>query len=164
MDLRKLLELPRTVQEYRDITDALRSPRTVISVLESAKPFLIAALHAQLRVPIIVVTAHPDRAKYYVEQLATWRPGELVRLFPEPETLPYERLTSDNGGEVDTLQVLSALAGTASDGATANPAPLIVASAPALMRKTLSPQEFISTSHAVKVGMQTAPFDLLARW
>ena len=164
MDLRKLLELPQGLKAYRDIADALRNPRTAISVLESAKPFLIAALRAQLRVPIIVATAHPDRAKYYVEQLATWCPGEAVRLFPEPETLPYERLTSDNGGEVDTLQVLSALAGTASDNLAANSAPLIVASAPALMRKTLSRGEFLSGTHSIKVGMQMAPFDLLERW
>ena len=41
---------------------------------------------------------------------------------------------------------------------------LVVASAEAIVQKTLSPSKFRSTSHKIGVGMQAAPFDLLSKW
>ncbi len=164
LDLGKLLDIATDSEPFRELLGALKSPRTAVSVPESAKPYVLAALYSQLRVPVLLLTAHPDRAKYYVEQLSTWCPGKPVRLFPELDTIPYERLASDNGGEVDTLQTLSALAGTASDTTAAGFPPLVVASAPSVIRRVLSPDLFISSTRAVQVGAQVAPFDLLARW
>ena len=164
LDLGKLLDVAMDSEPFRELLGALKSPRTAVSVPESAKPYVLAALYSQLRVPVLLLTAHPDRAKYYVEQLSTWCPGRPVRLFPELDTLPYERLASDNGGEVDTIQTLSALVGTGSDTSAASFPPLVVASAPSVIRKVLSPGLFTSSTRAVEVGAQVAPFDLLARW
>jgi transcription-repair coupling factor (superfamily II helicase) len=161
LDLSKLLQLTTGVPAFEGVTAALESQsRTAVSVVESAKPYLIAALYRRMGTPVIVVTAHPDRAKYLFEQLLTWCPGKPIRLFPEPETLPFERMASDNGTEVDRLQVLSMLAGIGTDGTP----PLVIASAPALMQKTLAPADFAAATHTVKAGMTITPFDLLARW
>jgi transcription-repair coupling factor (superfamily II helicase) len=166
LDLSQLLQLTEVMPVYKDVLAALQSgARTAVSVVESAKPYLVAALYRRLGIPLTVVTAHPDRAKYFYEQLLTWCPGKPVRLFPEPETLPFERMASDNGAEVDRLQVLAMLAGIAAEGTPpGNPPPLVICSAPALMQKTLSPADFMAATHTVSAGMTVAPFDLLARW
>jgi transcription-repair coupling factor (superfamily II helicase) len=165
LDLSKLLQLTEVIPAWKQILAALESePRTAVSVIESAKPFLVAALYRQLEIPLILVTAHPDRAKYFYEQLSTWCPGTPVRLYPEPETLPFERIASDNGAEVDRLQVLATLAGVAAEGLGPAPAPLVIVSAPALIQKTLSPSDFNAATHAVTTGMTVSPFELMARW
>jgi transcription-repair coupling factor (superfamily II helicase) len=115
-------------------------------------------------VPVLVATAQPEKAKNLYEQLLTWCGASAVRLFPEPEGLPYERLATDNTSEIERLQVLSALANLPSTGNESAQAPLIIASAPALMQKLLSHADFISASHTVKAGTEVEPFGLLARW
>ncbi|GAI78760.1 unnamed protein product, partial [marine sediment metagenome] len=82
------------------------------------------------------------------------------KLFPEPDALPYQRVASDTSTELERLQVLSALANSEPPSS----APLIVASAPALMQKTTLYSDFTSTCHTIKRGMDVEPFKLLSRW
>ncbi|GAI21702.1 unnamed protein product, partial [marine sediment metagenome] len=83
-----------------------------------------------------------------------------IKLFPEPDALPYQRIASDTSTELERLQVLSALA----NSGPAISAPLIVASAPALMQKITPYSDFTSTGHTIKLGMDVEPFKLLSRW
>ncbi len=63
---------------------------------EGAKPYLLAALQRRLGVPILVVTARPGRARELQEQIALWSADpDRVLLFPEPDSLPYERMPAD---------------------------------------------------------------------
>ena len=59
---------------------------------------------------MLVVTAQPENSKKLYEQLLTWCASSEVKLFPEPDALPYERIVSDTSTELERLQVLSALA------------------------------------------------------
>ncbi|HUT67890.1 MAG TPA: hypothetical protein VMW86_05005, partial [Dehalococcoidales bacterium] len=162
-ELSKLLKLIDSVPEYHSLLDELkqRSDTTVV-VLDAARPYLVAALYESLRLPVLVVTAQPENAKKLHEQLLSWRASGLVRFFPEPDVLPYERLASDTTTEMERIQVLSALAGC-NGGETDVDLPLVVASTAALMSRTAPHRDFISACHTVKLGMDIPPFKLLGR-
>ncbi len=162
LNLTQLMSLIEEMPAYRQLVDALQQPsgitRTV--VLDAAKPYLIAALHHSLRIPMLVVTAQPENCKKLYEQFLTWCDSSQVKLFPEPDALPYQRIASDISTEIERLQVLSALANVDSE----NNVPLIVTSAPAFTHKATLHSDFISTCHTIKLGMSIEPFYLLSRW
>ena len=107
LDLTNLLPLLGDHPAYRQVLTSLQEDGPLsVSVVESAKPFLIAALLRKLRMPLLLLTGKPEKAKNLFEQMQTWCPGENVKMFPEPEGLPYERLTTDNATELERLQVL----------------------------------------------------------
>ena len=161
LDLTQLLPLIEKMPPYHQVVANLQgqngSARVV--VLNAAKPYLIAALYHSLRLPMLVVTAQPENCKKLYEQLLTWSFTE-IKLFPEPDTLPYQRIASDTSAELERLQVLSILANNEPE---AN-APLIIASAPAFMQKITPYGDFISTCHTIKSGTDIEPFHLLSQW
>jgi len=168
-DLSRLLKLIEDLPEYRLLLEKLRSrsDRTVV-VLDTAKPYVIAALYESLRRSLLVVTAQPESAKKLYEQLITWsfplgKDTGQVKLFPEPDALPYERLASDSTTELEKVEALTHLAGSAS-GAFSEEAPLVVASAMAITGKTTAYSDFVSACHNIELGMDIEPYKLLARW
>jgi len=162
-ELSELLKLIDSVPEYHSLLDELkqRSDTTVV-VLDAARPYLVAALYESLRLPVLVVTAQPENAKKLHEQLLSWCASGVVRFFPEPDVLPYERLAPDTTTEMERIQVLSALAGC-NGGEPDVDLPLVVASTAALMSRTAPHRDFISACHTVKLGMDIPPFELLGR-
>ncbi len=162
LDLTQLLHLIDEAPAYRQLVAALRgqnsSPR--VAVLEAAKPYLIAALYHHRRLPMLVVTAQPENCKKFYEQLSTWCNSAQVKLLPEPDALPYQRVVSDTSTELERLQVLSALASKEPN----TDAPLVVASALAFMQKTTPHRDFTAACHTIKQGMDIEPFVLLSRW
>ncbi len=162
MKLTQLLHLIEEMPAYRQLVEELKQQNgnTKAVVLEAAKPYLIAALYQSLRLPMVVVTAQPEKCRKLYEQLLTWSDSSQVKLFPEPDALPYERIASDASTELERVQVLSALADI--NGKTT--APLVVTSAPALMQKTTPHSDFTSACHTVKLGMNIEPFHLLRQW
>ena len=162
-ELSELLKLIDSVPEYHSLLDELKQQSdTTVVVLDAARPYLVAALYESLRLPVLVVTAQPENAKKLHEQLLSWRASGLVRFFPEPDVLPYERLASDTTTGMERIQVLSALAGC-NGGETDVDLPLVVASTAALMSRTAPHRDFISACHTVKLGMDIPPFELLGR-
>ncbi len=160
LDLTQLLHLIEEMPAYRQLTGELKQQNgnTGVAVLEAAKPYLIAALYQNLRKPMLVVTAQPENSKKLQEQLSTWCDSSQVKLFPEPDAFPYQRIASDTSTELERIQVLSALVSNGDN------APLIVASAPALMQKTALYRDFTANCHTIKQGMDIEPFKLLGRW
>jgi transcription-repair coupling factor (superfamily II helicase) len=164
VDLSNLLILIDSDPEYRHIVSGMEKGNSpAVSVIDAAKPYLIAALYRKLNIPILLVTSQMETAKHLFEQLVTWCPASHIQLFPEPEALPYERMTTDNSVEIERLQVLSVLVGNGGNR-TGTSSPLVVSSVPALMQKTLSRQEFVDACHTVKTGDEITLYDLLARW
>ena len=163
-DLSRLLNLIEQMPVYRQLLEGLkkRGDSNVV-VLDAAKPYLIAALYESLRLPMLVVTAQPEGCKKLHEQLLSWCHSSQVKLFPEPDALPYERLASDTATELERVQVLTSLVGCNSGESDAD-APLVVASAPAIMGKTPLHSDFISTCHTIKLGMNIDPLRLLGKW
>ncbi len=166
LDLTQLLHIIEEMPAYRRLVAGLQRRRNIrVVVLEAAKPYLIAALYYSRRLPMMVVTAQPENSKKLYEQLLTWCNSTELKFLPEPDALPYQRIASDIATELERIQLLSALANIDKNQnePMANP-PLVVASAPALTHKTTPYNDFVSTVHTIKLGMDVEPLKLLSRW
>jgi transcription-repair coupling factor (superfamily II helicase) len=161
-DLSLLLELIKGEPAYRQLLANLQKQKNnEAEVLNAARPFLIAALYRELHVPLLVVTAQPENAKKLYEQLLNWLDAGVLRIFPELDTLPYERMAPDATTQLERIQTLASL--TNFNSAVAEP-PLILTSAPALISKIPSYKDFISACHNIKAGLNIKPITLLENW
>ena len=112
-----------------------------ISLRQGAKPAYLAALWRQRRQPTLVLTPQPEDARRLHDQLLTYLGDDApVFLFPESDVLPFERLAVDSRTTDQRLAALTALAAaTGSPTGTSEDTPLVIASVPAALRRTLSP-------------------------
>ncbi len=114
MNLSCLLSLLKEVPAYRQLVKHLLSNKgkSEVIALNAARPYLIAAIHQELNVPVLVITAQPENAKHLYEQLQAWCPSSAsLHRFPEFEFSPYEYLASYPANTiVERLQVLANLA------------------------------------------------------
>lgn len=197
MNLSSLLPLLREMPAYQELVGDLLTEvgeRQVV-VLDTARSYLIAALHRDLDRPVMVVTSQPETARKLHEQLQVWCAASVdLHRFAEPDYTPYNRdqLPATGHQMRERLRTLSHLAFSRSslpsccepawrpgdlvrgtiDGGWGKPAtspgvarpPLVVASALAVMTKTVHVCDFITASHAVCVGMAAHPLELLRRW
>ncbi len=101
--------------------------------------------------PLILLTARSEIANQLVAQLESWLPppeegGPPVYLFAEPDALPYERIPWSGVTRQRRLTTLAALQ------SRSGVAPIVVASARALMQKTLPARELRMALRPVRVG------------
>ncbi|MCH8973587.1 MAG: hypothetical protein IH869_00780, partial [Chloroflexi bacterium] len=173
MSLGGLLDVLGSVPGYRGLVDDVAAGRTArASMLEAAKPCVIAALWRDLGRPVVLVCPHPDDARRMVEQLEGYcGPDAPIYHFAESEVLPYERLSVEAGTVHERLSALGALHGLASkpvpdgdEGAAAPQPPLIVASITGLMQKTIAPALFRELVHTVRSGERFAVEASLEQW
>jgi transcription-repair coupling factor (superfamily II helicase) len=163
-DLVELFALIEDIPAYREIREGLeRGSNRAAVVLDSARPYLIAALYEALKVPMLVITGQPENCKKLYEQLTNWSNSTRIKIFPETDTLPYERLAGDATTDIERVQVLTALAGYDSDE-SGETAPLVVTSVPAIIGKIPDCPDFTSAIHDIQLGMEVDPFQLLRRW
>jgi transcription-repair coupling factor (superfamily II helicase) len=142
------LSLINEVPDYGKLVDELRQKNALskADVIEAARPYLIAALYQTLKRPIVVITAHAEESRKLYEQISLWSHSDEVKLMPEADALPYERIVSDLPTELERLRVLSALA-NARNGKSL---PLAVIPATALIQKTASFADFAAYFHTIK--------------
>jgi transcription-repair coupling factor (superfamily II helicase) len=164
MDLSPLTSLVGDTPEVGRLLRELsgRPDRHRVTLIEAAKPCFLAALHRGLKAPVLVIASSVDRAEELQDQVPHWcREGVSALAFPEPDCLPYEELVSDSSVLQQRLRVIHALAECRSGS---GPAPLILSSATAVARKTMSSAGFSSASHTISLGERMSPIDLLKRW
>ncbi len=159
MNLASLLPLINEMAGYAQLLEALKRGRgEELVVLHAARPYLLASLHRELGLPMMVVTATPEEAKQLQEQLTTWL-GD-VQIFPEPDSLPYERLAPDPFTIQQRIKTLSLFSHLEQGGK----APVVIASAHSLCQKTIPPSLFASLSHPIAQGIKLDMEHLIARW
>jgi transcription-repair coupling factor (superfamily II helicase) len=156
-----LLHLITDIPAFRLIIEELeqRAGSASISVLDTAKSYIIAAVYKELGLPVLLITAQPEKSRKLQEQITTWAHSPAV-LFPEPIALPYQDSVSDNSMVMEKIRTLSLLV----DSKLNKEPPLIVTSAPAIMRKVINFNRFNSARHKVKLGMDIEPLSLIHRW
>ena len=160
MGLNVLGSLLESIPEYQRLEHSLAKPhaRASVQVLASATPFTLSTLLRRLKVPTLVLAPQSEDSRWLYEQLVAWNGTErAVWHFPETETLPFERLASD---QVTVHQRLSALAALTSGESS----PLVVASVAAVAQKTITRDALISTRHCIRMHEQVTLDDLLDRW
>jgi transcription-repair coupling factor (superfamily II helicase) len=134
---------------------AAAQPVARVSVLDPAKPFLLAALERDLDRPMLVIGASEARARDLSQQLAAWvGDADRVTLLPAPEPLFYERLPSHPSTTQGRLRALQTL--------TLGSSPIVVTSVRALMRNVIPPDQFRALSRIVRTGERIRPDDLVA--
>jgi len=160
LKLTKLLPLIEELPAYHRVLEELRrqNANTRIALLDAAKPYFIAALHQDLSLPMLLVTAQPKNSAKLYEQLSTWSEPQVVKFFPEPDALPYESVVSDTSTELERLQALSALTSPIKE------APLIITCASALVQKIPPYHDITSFFQTIKTGMEIEPEKLLSQW
>jgi transcription-repair coupling factor (superfamily II helicase) len=162
LNLTGLLHLIEGMPEYKKLVEELKKQNGSTSAVlpEAAKPYFIAALYKSSDRPMLVATAQPENCRKLYEQIAAWTNLRGVKLFPEPDALPYEGTAADASTGLERVQVLSALAGIDGD----ENHPLIVVSAPSLMARLTPHKDFVASCHTIGVGMEIEPLELLKRW
>ncbi len=190
-----LTNFVRTTPGYRTLVKGLRAYRASperssplkVAALETARPVLAAALLRDLKAPILLLTAHPDRAHQLAQHVRAFvRQDSDILRFPAPDALPYERIPWDletRRQRLDTLMTLTRLwkpADTASDaapqpsepqasgylGAAENgesPWPIVVTSVRGLLTRTLTPSELDKSLVHLRQGRQMDLARLLER-
>lgn len=164
MNLSGLLPLIRDIPAYHLLLTDIREEQVgeSLSLLRSARPYLVAALAQDLGQPMLIVVARPGQASSVSDQLRQWLPDpSQVLRFAEPEALPYERIPWSAETVRERLGVLSTLARWQEQE---GPPPIVVASARALMQPTLPRREFVLGIRSITVGHQVPLLRLLSLW
>ena len=164
----------RTTQGYRALVKGLLAigdgdhrPLVHVSALETARPVLAAALQRDLKAPLLLLTAHPERAHQLAQHLRAFarHPDDVYR-FPPPDALPYERVAWDietRRQRLDTLCALAQLPAAQTNGDAPDRWPLIVTSSRGLLTRTLPPVELSKAMLSLKRGQQLDLARLLER-
>jgi transcription-repair coupling factor (superfamily II helicase) len=133
-----------------------------LSAITPARPYALAALHAALDRPILLLVARPTDARGYVNELSAWAGDpDAVMLFPETDALPYDRLPNDADKLADRLAALQRLAGL--DPEAKSP-PLVVASIRAAIDLLVEPETFRVAHRTIRRGDRLPPAELAAEW
>lgn len=136
------------------------APQTArFSVLDAAKPAVLASLHRDLGKPTVLLVSRLARARQLVDELRAWIPDpESVYLFPELDALPYERLLPGAEHLLRRLRAMLALSTTGK----ADP-PLVVATARAVMDRLMTPEACRTSNWRLRVEDDLRVDDLLGR-
>jgi len=161
LNLSSLLGLADRLPGYCRLRDILEKPESAAqaSLAENAKPFLLAALANSLNRPVLVVTAHGEGARRLYEQLVIWSRAERVKLLPEPDALPYERMTPDSLTALERLRTLAELALPAKETL-----PIFIAPVHAFLMKQPDRKIIRDSFHTITGGMNLDPLELLKKW
>ena len=160
MNLTGLLPLIEGMPGYQSLGKGLQSAQGEVKVvvLDAAKPYLLACLYHLLGSSMLVITARPEKARQLYDDMTVWCScDDLVHLFPEPDALPYERISSDPYTVKQRLKVLSSLSDT-------DKSHLVIASAHAAVRKTMPARVFNSSCQIIRKGMKLDLEKTLHNW
>ena len=184
MSLDGLFELLNSHPAYRRLLSTVKSDQMVrqIEAPEAARAYLFASLWRHTGSSMLVIVPRPEDARRLSDQLISLVGDEAqVHLFPEPDVLPFERLVADAGTNNQRIVALAALCQaqalpTLTTDATLaevsqnghrpglERAPLVVASATAALRKTLTPDSLRKASQTLEVGATMHLEELFSRW
>ncbi|HSF83797.1 MAG TPA: transcription-repair coupling factor [Anaerolineales bacterium] len=135
-----------------------------IGLRRSARLPVLAALYTTLQRPILLLTERADLALTILDELALWLPPAPRLFFPEPNPLFYENESWGETTRRDRLMTLTRLASYHIPGA-AKPAPeVIIASARALMTRTLPRRDFLRSTRSIRSGQVIQPNELIRSW
>ena len=161
--LHGLFEALDGVDAYRELRSRLsaHAPQTArATMLEAAKPYVIAALWQHSERPLLVICPRPEDARQLIERIEAYCGDDApIHHFAESEVSPYERLALDTA----TLHPRIAALGSLHPAPAAQP-PLVVASAMALMQRTLGAEALDAQRERLGVGQRLALDATLERW
>src|SRR5215203_2226765 len=149
MHLTGLLETLNRLPAFRQLLE--QGSDTPLALLHAARPYITAGLRSVRGNAVILVTARSEMVQQLVTQLELWLPapeegGPPLLPFAEADALPFERIGWSSATRQQRLTALSAL-----QSRNVTP-PIVIASARALMQKTLPSRELRLALRPIKVG------------
>ena len=181
MKLAGLLTCLNCIPAYRRLIEDLRGSSNgpddpqPLHLLAAARSYVAAALHQDLKRPLVFITGKAERAQQLYEELRTWAPDpEAILRFSEPDGLPYERIPWSPATIEQRLRTLGRLASyrptpppvppRVGEGETDSAPPVVVASIRALLPLTLPPAEYRAARRTLRQGQRVALGQLLEEW
>jgi transcription-repair coupling factor (superfamily II helicase) len=161
-----LLQQLRATPEYQAFLKSVMEDTRLagLGLPRAARLPLLAALHADLNRPILLLTDRADHALAFYDELSFWTKAPRY-LFSEPTPLFYEDAAWGAQTRRDRLQVLTALSVYHLPFAEKpSTPPLIVASARAVMTRTLPRRDFLKACKRLAVGQSVSPEALVRQW
>jgi transcription-repair coupling factor (superfamily II helicase) len=125
---------------------------------------VLAALHADLQRPLLLITGRADRALTLLDELGFWAPSAIRRYFPEPNPLFYEQAAWGNNTRRDRLQAITSLALYHMPGNKPEQHAIMVAPVRAIMARTLPRRDFLKYSRTLKLSQEIQPESLQRSW
>lgn len=169
MKLTGLLPFLHKVVAYQQLKDRLLAleAQPPLALIAAARAYVAAVLALDLNRPLLLLAARSEDARQLTEALRIWLPDERpVFHFLNPDALPYERISWSQETIQARLRALTALVvarqpGSAGRGA---PAPIVVASARALIHITLPVRELRLALRPLRHGQIIDLDKLLTTW
>ena len=128
MSLTGILKLLERHPDFcRTLEEAATGESATVTVRQGARAAFIASLAQRGKGPLLVIAPRPEDARRLHDQLLSWLGDDApVRLLPEPEVLPFERLAVDANTSNQRLAALASLASARPGEETVTPDDLIV--------------------------------------
>ena len=176
MNISGLLASFESLEAYSHLREDLESGEVPppLGLLHAARPALLAALARDMERPMLVVAGSVERAKALAHSLRDWSPApECILHFPEPLALFYERAPWTDEVIAGRLCVLSRTFAVRTLYLRHLPSPpleggkgglVVVASARALMQRTLPVRQFRISIREFHVGQTLDLEQALGRW
>ncbi len=163
MNLNGLRQLLARLPAYRGLLERMGdTPLPPQALFHAARPLIAAGLAQDRPGPLLFVTATEEQAQQALEVLQHFLPsqedgGPPLLLFPQPDALPYERIPWTDRTRQQRLTALAALTDPEAQ-------PVILASLPALLQKTLPPRELRLALRPLRVGSFLRLESAAQRW
>lgn len=162
-----ILSQLRSTPEYQSFLKQIQEDTRLagLGLPRAARLPLLAALHGNLNRPILLLTDRADHALSLYDELGFWLPTAPRFLFSEPNPLFYEDAAWGSATRHERLQTLTALSVYHLPFAEKpSTPPLIVASARAIMTRTLPRRDFLKATKRLAIGQTVSPDGLLRQW
>ncbi len=165
MNLSFLTKLASEIPAISRLTRELRqgAVERAATVHPAAQPYLAAALHRELGLPMLVIVPTWQEARQFHEQLLVWSDGQSTVLLL-PKASPEEGSGRDPFNDQQRLKVLASLSEPGGEPRANARKPVIIAPVAAAAARTIPRTEFAASRHVVKQGMQLSLTEVLARW
>lgn len=136
-------------------------PQNALTIIRSARPFLLATLAQDWQGAIVYVTARGRRAYNVAEQLPVWLGNsQRIHRWAEPTPMFYDRLAWDKAVIQERLTTLGALL----NADEAQTPPIVITSARALMQRTLPPHQLRHATQTLRIKQSITPQKLISDW
>ncbi|MDP2994494.1 MAG: transcription-repair coupling factor [Anaerolineales bacterium] len=162
-----LLQQIRSLPAYQRLLDDVQTGKQLsgLALPRAARLPILAALHADLGQPIVLVTDRADHALQLHDELAFWAPDVSRYIFSEPNPLFYENAAWGSATRRERLNTLTALSAYHLPFVEKpSTPPVIVTTARAMMTHTLPRRDFLKASKLLKAGQSIPPGSLLETW
>jgi len=161
-----ILDKIRALPQYQQLLNDVQSDRALpgLGLPRSARLPILAALHADLNRPILLITDRADHALSLFDELGFWIESARFH-FAEPNPLFYEQAEWGMATRRERLQSLIALSEYHLPFAQKpDVAPVFITSARSLMTRTLPRRDFLKACKKLSVGHTTQPDTLARNW